>query len=62
MVKKQGETEDLDEKSESIKELIDSDYIDVLSNSEKNNEKSNATKKVKLDVPNVSLPKSAVVA
>ena len=62
MVKKQGETEDLDEKSESIKELIDSDYIDVLSNSEKNNEKSNASKKVKLDVPNVILPKSAVVA
>ena len=61
-LKKKGETEDLDEKAESIKELTDSDYIDVLSNSEKNNEKYNASKKVKLDVPNVSLPTSAPAA
>lgn len=63
-LKKQGETEDLDEKAESIKELTDSNYIDVLSNLEKNNEKFKElqVEKIKLDVPNVGLPTATPAA
>lgn len=33
-LKKEGETEDIDKKAESIKELVDSDYSEVLNNAE----------------------------